>query len=269
MAVSSTEGDQLRVTPNGDASNFAFTKRTPVGLFAALVCFLLAVPSSCLADAENQGEEEDKPIEFHGPAPRLGYPDAFQLGYVLLKRMISPNNQYAVVFPNRLLEDNPDFIVDLKNSRILSVLFAEEPYFQSKNHASFSVNWSPDSSAALIENGGRWSPNDLVLIELKDGKVFRQTDMLAPLQKIFSAARSKSEHRHVDETEGADIAITETKWRTGKSLEMKCEGETNPKAFEESDSWNGELTAVWDVAQRKFVQHKFANVTFRRGRKEE
>ncbi len=108
-----------------------------------------------------------------------------------------------------------------------------------------------------------------MLIELKDGKVLRQTDALAPLQKIFAAARSKSEHRHVDEASAANIAMTELKWRTAKSLEIKCEGETNPKAFEESDSWNGELTAVWDVAQRKFVQHKFANVTFRRGRKEE
>ena len=92
-----------------------------------------------------------------------------------------------------------------------------------------------------------------------------------PLQKLFAGARSKSEHRRVDETSAAYISIDELKWTTGKSprLQIKCEGETNPKAFEESDSWNGELMAVWDVAQRKFVQHNFANVTFRRGGTEE
>ena len=73
----------------------------------------------------------------------------------------------------------------------------------------------------------------------------------------------------MDEASAADVTINEVKWRTGKSLEIKCEGETNPKGFDDSDSWNGELTAVWDLAQRKFVQHKFANITFRRGRQEE
>src|SRR5437660_2615357 len=72
---------QLSVTPSGDVSNFAFTKRTSVALFAAVVCCLLIASTSSLAAAESQSEEEDQPLEFHGPAARPGYPDAFQLGY--------------------------------------------------------------------------------------------------------------------------------------------------------------------------------------------
>jgi hypothetical protein len=149
------------------------------------------------------GEDEDTPIEFRGPPAHPGYPDAFRLGYVLLRRMMSPNQEMAVVFPNQLLENSPDFIMDLKNSRVISLISTEEPYFQGKNHASLSVSWLPDSSMALIEVGGRWSPNDLILIELKDGKVARQTDVLGPLQKLFAAARTKSEHRHVQCTKSA------------------------------------------------------------------
>ena len=232
-------------------------------VFAALCCSNVAIPET--------SEDEDVQIDFHGPTPRPGYPDAFRLGYVLLKRMTSPNNHYAVVFPSQLLEESPDFILDTKDSRVIGFVPTEEPYFQGKNHGSLSTSWSPDSSAVLIENGGRWSPTDLRLFEFRNGQIFRQTDVLMPLQRLFAAARSKSEHRHVDETSAANISINELKWTTGKSprLQIKCEGETNPKEFEESDSWNGELTAVWDVAQRKFVQHNFANVTFRLGRKEE
>ena len=229
-----------------------------------------ALCSANVAVAETSADEDVR-MDFHGPAPRPGYPDAFQLGYVLLKRMISPNNQYAVVFPSQLLEESPDFILDTKNSRVIGFVPTEEPYFQGKNHGSLSASWSPDSSAVLIENGGKWSPNDLLLFEFRNGEVFRQTDVLLPLQRLFAEARSKSEHRRVDKTSAANITINGAKWTTGKSprLEIKCEGDTNPKAFEESDSWNGDLTAVWDVAQRKFVQHRFSNVTFRRGRKEE
>jgi len=229
-----------------------------------------ALCSSNVAIAET-AEDEEVRIDFHGPAPRPGYPDAFQLGYILLKRMISPNNRYAVVFPNQLLEESPDFIVDIEDSRIIGFVPTEEPYFQGKNHGSLAASWSPDGSAVLVENGGKWSPNDLLLFEFRNGEISRQTDVLMPLQKFFAAARSKSEHRRVDETSAADISINELKWTTGKNprLQIKCDGETNPKEFEESDSWSGELTAVWDIAQRKFVQHNFANVTFRRGRKEE
>jgi hypothetical protein len=122
---------------------------------------------------------------------------------------------------------------------------------------------------ALIEVGGRWSPNDLILIELKDGKLARETDVLAPLQKLFAEARTKSEHRKIDNKDAADISMGDLKWEGGKRLEIKCSGETNPKAFEDADSWSGDLSAVWDVAQRKFVQHRFTNVTFKRGHREE
>ena len=137
------------------------------------ICLLLfaALYSLNVAIAET-AEDEGVRIDFRGSAPRPGYPDAFQLGYVLLKRMISPNNRYALVFPNQLLAESPDFIVDIKDSRVIGFAPTDEPYFQGKNHGSLSVSWSPDSAAVLIENGGRWSPNDLLLFEFRNGKIF-------------------------------------------------------------------------------------------------
>jgi len=106
---------------------------------------------------------------------------------------------------------------------------------------------------------------------LKDGKVIRQTDLLDSLNKIFSPAIAKAQHSRVEDSAVGELDITGVKWKTGKSLqvEIKCEGSTNPKGFEEESSWYGELTAVWDVAQRKLVRHQLARVSFHAAERKE
>ena len=213
----------------------------------------------------------DEPEEFHGPPPHPGYPDPFEIGYILFDTF-SPNKQFGIIYPNRLLEESPDFIVDLKHSRILALLETGEPYFEGKNHGDLAAHWAPNSSAAVIENSGKWEPIGLLLVELKDGKVILQTDLLDSLNKIFSPAIAKAQHSRVEDSAVGELDITGVKWKTGKSLqvEIKCEGSTNPKGFEEESSWYGELTAVWDVAQRKLVRHQLARVSFHAaGRKEQ
>ena len=76
----------------------------------------------------------DEPEEFHGPPPHPGYPDPFEIGYILFDTF-SPNKQFGIIYPNRLLEESPDFIVDLKHSRILAVLETGEPISKEKTTA--------------------------------------------------------------------------------------------------------------------------------------
>ena len=100
----------------------------------------------------------------------------------------------------------------------------------------------------------------------------RQTDLLDSLNEIFSPAIAKAQHSRVADSAVGELDITGVEWKTGKSLqvEIKCEGSTNPKGFEEQSSWYGELTAVWDVAQRKLIRHQLAHVSFHpAGRKEQ
>jgi hypothetical protein len=247
-------------------------------IFGATVAFMInsfvsLVAANKEAALDNSSADDNKlaDAEFHGPPPRPGYPDPFELGYVLFETL-SPNKQYGVIYPNRLLLESPDFVVDLKKSQILASLDSDEPYFEGKNHGGLSVNWSPDSRAALIENQGKWSPINLTLVELKDGRVVRQTQLLDQHGKMFSPAIAKAERTHPKEAEVATLGITSVKWKAGKNLqlEIKCEGGTNPKGFTEQSSWNGELTSIWDVGQRKFVAHRIAHTSFRpAGREEE
>jgi hypothetical protein len=216
-----------------------------------------------------------EPDEFHGPPPHPGYPDAFELGYVLFD-ILSPNKQYGVIYPNRLMvgseeEAKPDFVVDVKNSRILASLETDVPYFEGRK-GDFSVNWSPDSRTVLVDNWGKWFPLNLVLIELKDGKVFRQTQLLDQLKKMFIPAIAKHDRPRARMEEGLrELRVTGVKWKTGKGLqlEIKCEGGTNPTDVEGKSSWSGELTAIWDVTQRKFTEHKVGHTSYRPAGREE
>jgi hypothetical protein len=258
----------LSVTTN---HSLVYSAATKLKLFAWIISgACLVIVGATFYRTERLFAATEEPEEFRGPPPHPGYPDPFDIGYTLLDT-ISPNKHYGVIYPTRLLEDSPDFVVDIKNSRILALIETDEPYFEGKNHGSLSANWSPDSSAVIIENGGKWSPLALVLVEMKDGKVLRQTQLLDQLEKIFSPAVAKAQHTNPKTAGVSELDITSVKWETGKSLqaEIKCEGETNPKAFEDQSSWHGELTAVWDLAQRRFIQHKMAHVSFRPAGKEE
>jgi hypothetical protein len=42
---------------------------------------------------------------------------------------------------------------------------------------------------------------------------------------------------------------------------------TNAKDFEDQSRWEGELIAVWDVGQHKFVSHSVRETHFRPARK--
>src|SRR2546429_9265423 len=126
------------------------------------------------------GPATDEPKDSHGPPPHPGYPDPFEIGYILFDTF-SPNKQFGIIYPNRLLEESPDFIVDLKHSRILAVLETGEPYFEGKNHGDLAAHWAPNSSEAVIENSGKWEPIGLLLAELKDGQGVLQTTLAAPI----------------------------------------------------------------------------------------
>ncbi len=235
-----------------------------------VLCGVFALGVTVTFSADN---EEETPIPFHGLDIRPGYPDAFHVGYELLPSALSPNKRYGIIYPKRFLEDNPgaNFVVDVPASRILASLDVADSYFIGRNHGSLDFHWAPDSSAVLVENGGTWMPRNLLLIELKDGAVVRQTELLDPLLRLFAPAIAKAERTRASETSADELTIKNVKWGNGRGaqLEIRCEGGTNPKGFEDQSAWNGNLVAVWDVAQRKFVQQKVTQTSFRKAQKQE
>jgi hypothetical protein len=200
-----------------------------------------------------------------------GYPDAFYLSYTLRKSAVSPNGKYGIIFPDRTRMDDPaNFLVAVKESRILGEIDfqPDDIYFAGKNHGGLTVRWAPNSSAVLVVTEGKWSPRELIVVELKDGRIGRQTPLIGALEKGIHAAAPKAAglDRAMVELEVKDIA-----WKAGKSLQLqfKCEVSTNPKGFPNEDSWSGSIVALWDAAQHKFTEVKVKQTSFRKGGKDE
>jgi len=237
-----------------------------------LICFLAALfgPISPLIGAD---EQEKTPIEFHGPAGRPGFPNPFSIGYLLRKSTLSPDKQYGVIFPKILLESESDFIVNVKTSAILAAVQVNNgvtPYFEGQNRGGLTVTWSPDSTAMLVEIDERWHPGALVVIELKEGTVYRQTDLSEQVDKLFSPAAAK--HTRSKDAEVDTYDVTATTWKAtpeGLQLQLKCEGQTNPKAFSDHSTWEGTFEAVWDLGQHKFIEHQVVQTGFTPADKED
>ena len=135
------------------------------------------------------------------------------MGYVLLYRTLSPNKQFGVIFPNRELEGQPDFVVDAKQGRVLGEVRSDDPFFEHKNRADFQVYWASDNKALLVENDARWGPEGSVVIELRNGGISRQTDICNSLSGMFSPAIARAEHNGSDRPESPALELKSVAWR--------------------------------------------------------
>ncbi len=165
---------------------------TRCSLQLAVIATLTFLP---LATA--QETESDKYIEFHGTGVHPGYPDAFQLYHKLTKNLVSPDGQFGIIYPSPGLIDSPpaDYVVAVRESRIIGLVETDAPYFSGVN-GELAAHWSPDNSVVLVEIDGKWLPRNLVVIELTNGEIVRQTQLADRLLKMFSAALAKAEPKH-------------------------------------------------------------------------
>jgi hypothetical protein len=232
--------------------------------FRSTIVIAVAVTSFALAGVRESNEE---PAHFKGPPPLPGYPDPFNLEY-FLAGLTSPNKRYDIIYPSVSLDRSADFIVDLVKARVLAVLDTDLPYFQNKNHGDLDAHWAPDSSAVVVEVAGKWAPDGLILVEFHNDEVVRQSDLLHSLSRFFAAPIAKRTHVKESAAGVDELDLKAVEWKSGSKLQLHCEGMTNGKDFENESRWEGELTAIWDVAQHKFVSHAVRETNFRPARKE-
>jgi hypothetical protein len=222
-------------------------------LRSALLAGLALLPTLAFAS-----EEQDESMEFHGPGVHPGYPDAFHVGYQLKKSNVSPNGKYGLMFPKIEFHGIGYFIVGLQPDRILGQLATKW------QHGRFSVHWAPDSSAVLFVNNTKWSPRDILVIELKDGHVSRQADALPAIRQVLAAAIGKAEHCSPEEASKPAGDIEKVDWILQPRLQVRLryKGYTNLKDVEGQSQWKGTLEAVWDVEQVRFISQKITGESF-------
>jgi hypothetical protein len=162
-------------------------------LFFTLVIMIGCGLSVLAADEESEAAGEDS---------SAGLPDAYAKGFRIAANTISPDKKFAVIHPTLESEEaaenanHPerikDHIVALQPFTVLGDLQTKYPYFQNQNHGRISAEWSDDSSVALITLHGKWGPHEVFLLEFRDGKLARTTNVLAKAHDLLLPDYRKS-----------------------------------------------------------------------------
>ena len=124
-------------------------------------------------------------------------PDSLPQGYHLRNEDVSPDKRFGVIHADVPTVD-PDkarnYLVALKPFRILSENNGPAFYDEGGSRAMV-VNWSEDSSVALVCVGGKWGTIGATLFKLKEGRVARRSDLLAEVTRSLKAKFPKGKVR--------------------------------------------------------------------------
>lgn len=204
-----------------------------------------------LAGRPSPEPEEEQEAESETDSS-TGLPEKYAKNYLIARRTNSPNKKFAVIYPTddyyQSADNAKDYLVALQPFSILGALPAEEPYFQHQSHGGISAEWSDDSSVALITLDGKWGPRDVFLVEFRNGKPSRMTNILRKARDLLPANGRKALFIEDEDT-------TFQLDGTGR-VAINANVQTSPNDLGLSpDAWNGHVEATWDVKHAKFTSN--------------
>jgi hypothetical protein len=210
---------------------------------------------------------DEKP-EAAGEDSSAGLPDDYAKNYLIAANTISPNKKFAVIYPTLEAEEaaeeanHPerikDCVIALQPFSVLGELRTKYPYFQNQNHGRMSAEWSADSSIALITLHGKWGPHDVFLLEFRDCKLARTTNVLAKAHDLllpdYRKSRAEPYNDNFDfifDGQGGPV------FKLDDANRVLIDGDavTDPKGISEH-RWSAQLKAVWNIAEAKFTEQK-------------
>ena len=242
----------------------AKTMRSLFSLVAIIGCAISCGFCVLAADEESETAGEDS---------SAGLPEQYAKNYLVARSTVSPDKKFAVIYPTLEAEETAekanhpehikDYVVALRPFTVLGELQTKYPYFQNQNHGGISVEWSNDSSVALVTLDGKWGPHDVFLLEFRDGKLARTTNVLARARDLLlpDYRKSKAEPYNdnfdfiFDDEEGAVFKLDGT-----DRVVMDGDATTDPKGISHR-RWRAHLKASWNIPQAKFTSQKITGTT--------
>ena len=212
--------------------------------------------------AANEGSE------VAGEDSSAGLPEQYAKNYLIARSTISPDKKFAVIYPTLEAEEaaenanHPEgiknYVVALQPFNVLGELQTKYPYFQNENHGGIGADWSDDSSVALITLDGKWGPHDVFLLEFRDGKLARTTNVLAKAHDTLLPDYRKSKAEPYNDIfdfifDGEDGPVF--KLDGNNRVIVAGDATTDPKGISDH-RWSVQLKAVWDASQGKFTTQK-------------
>jgi hypothetical protein len=211
--------------------------------------------------------------EAAGEDSSAGLPEQYSKNYLIAASTISPDKKFAVIYPTLEAEEaaekanHPehikDYVVALQPFTVLGELETKYPYFQNQSHGGISAEWSNDSSVALITLDGKWGPHDVFLLEFRDSKLARTTNVLARAHDLLLPDYRKSKAEPYNDNfdfifDGEEGPVF--KLDGANRVIIDGNATTDPKGISDH-RWSAQLKAVWNVAQAKFTEQKITRST--------
>ena len=215
----------------------------------------------------------DEESETAGEDFSAGLPEQYAKNYLIARSTVSPDKKFAVIYPTLGAEEaaeeanHPehikDYVVALRPFTVLGELQTKYPYFQNQNHGGISAEWSNDGSVALVTLDGKWGPHDVFLLEFRDGKLARTTNVLARAHDLLlpDYRKSKAEPYNdnfdfiFDGEEGPVFKLDGT-----DHVVIDGDATTDPKGISHR-RWRAHLKASWNIPQAKFTSQKITRTT--------
>jgi hypothetical protein len=195
-----------------------------------------------------------------------GLPDKYAKDYLVASSTLSPDKKFAVIYPTRDDAEFPEgknYVVSLKPFVIVGKLDTKSPYFKNESHGGLSADWSDDSSVALVTLDGKWGPNGIFLVEFRDNKLNRTTNILAKTHDLllpdYRKAKPERYNEYFDfifESENEPIC----KLDGVKQVRIEAHATTDPKGLSRR-KWSAQVKAVWDIPKAKFIEQKITRST--------
>jgi hypothetical protein len=216
------------------------------------------------------GDEES---ETAGEDSSVGLPEQYAKNYLIARSTISPDKKFAVIYPTLEAQEaaenanHPEsvknYVVALQPFNVLGELQTKYPYFQNQNNGGVTGEWSDDNSIALVTLDGKWGPHDVFLLEFRDDKLVRTTNVLAKAHDLLLPDYRKSKAEPYNDIfdfifDGEDGPVF--KLDGANRVIIDGDAVTDPKGISEH-SWSAQLKAVWDVSQGKFTSQKITRRT--------
>jgi len=210
----------------------------------------------------------DQEPETAGEDSSAGLPEQYAKDYLIAGSTVSPDKKFAVIYPTLEAEEaaenanHPerikDYLVVMQAFTVLGALQTKYPYFQNQSNGGISAEWSDDSSVALITLDGKWGPHDVFLLEFRDGKLARTTNVLAKAHDLLLPDYRKSKAEPYNDIfdfifDGEDGPVF--KLDSANRVIIDGDATTDPKGISEH-RWSAQLKAVWNIAQAKFTEEK-------------
>ena len=240
-------------------------------IVASLTCCLTA----------SGGSQADLYSSNHEPSPPEPFPAAYK-DYQILPGTISPDLQYALIYPKRTrlyeLEDYHLFFATLRPFHELSSLPLGDSNLAENARNSYASNWAQNSSAVVMIVGSRWGPEKVSVIALHHGKITKQSELTSEVRSLVKPSFRRSHAERYNDyhdfvfSEGYSssdgwVDVPLHSGRQGWDLDdtghvlIDCVCTTDPKHIDRH-GWTVHFTGIWDIGKASFLKKEWVRIPF-------